>query len=235
MIASFDGLERERERTKGTSANCFWLKVIYSFFSLSFHCFIEKVCDCSELHSGVSLPAGRAPCKWSEFPVAAKLLWTTWHKMGTVLLHIQAAPSNALWLHKCEDARGKTSEGYLGFEGIHGNSFSLGVRWLPIAELALSVPPSFFGSLTFSLFSFLDIWWHLSKVCCPSHIKSSDSLASCGVEEAITCFPGGLGHIFPCINSDQQLPASELAGFISWRSTGWGQLFVELQKSIYTF
>nr|XP_020758714.1 alpha-N-acetylgalactosaminide alpha-2,6-sialyltransferase 3-like [Odocoileus virginianus texanus] len=71
----------------------------------------------------------------------------------------------------------------------------------------------------------------------PSCIRSSDSLASCGVEEAITCLPGGLWHnihIFPFRNSDQQSPAGEMAGFISWRSAGWGQLFVELQRGIYT-
>lgn len=60
--------------------------------------------------------------------------------MDTILLYIQAAPSNSLWIHKCEDARGKTSEGYIGFEGIHGNSFSLGARWLAISELITLCP-----------------------------------------------------------------------------------------------
>lgn len=57
--------------------------------------------------------------------------------MDTILLYIQAAPSNSLWIHKCEDTRGKTSEGHIGFEGVHGNHFSLGARWLPVTELPL--------------------------------------------------------------------------------------------------
>lgn len=76
--------------------------------------------------------------------------------MDTILLHIQAAPSNALWIHKREDTRGKASECYLGFEGIHGNRFSLGARCFPVTELAFAAPLSFSGALTFSLFSLLD-------------------------------------------------------------------------------
>lgn len=117
----------KKKREEEPLRDYLWLKVIHSS-SFFFECFVEKICDCSELHSSVPLPAGCAPCKWSEFPIATKLLWTTWYKMDTILLYVQTAPSHSLWIHKCEDARGKTSEGYAEFERIHGNSSSLGSR-----------------------------------------------------------------------------------------------------------
>ena len=83
--------------------------------------------------------------------------------MDTFLLHLQAAPSDSLRIHKCEDPRGTTAEGYLGFKSIHGNCFSLGTRWPSVTEVTLSAPSSFSGSLTLSVFSSLDIYWRVSK------------------------------------------------------------------------